>query len=181
MAEADQARIRHQMVPGDCDHRSERCQWESPAAKPVNLSLLDGVRLTNAANNFVARDFIYLGDATIDGRLYLSNDGALGNAANKINFQRGAITAEDTFTSAREIDLTNEGVFAVNANKTLTLFGNIVDGQRLTKQGPGTLVLGGTNTYTLTTRIEGGTLAFSADANLGKAGARVVMLDGTTL
>jgi autotransporter-associated beta strand protein len=146
-----------------------------------NVSILYGVRLTNAANDFTTRDFIYLGGSGVDGRLYLSNDGALGNAANKISFESGKITAEDTFTSAREIDLSNIGVFSVNANKTLTLSGNIVDGQQLTKQGPGTLVLGGANTYTLITRIEAGTLAFSADANLGNAGARIVMLDGSTL
>ncbi len=150
------------------------------AGKP-DVSILNGVRLTNAANDFTTRDYIYLGGAGVDGRLYLSNDGALGNAANIINFQSGLITAEDTFASAREIDLSNVGVFAVNANKTLTLSGNIVGGQRLTKQGSGTLVLGGTNTYTLTTRIEAGTLAFSADTNLGAAGARIVMLDGSTL
>jgi fibronectin-binding autotransporter adhesin len=150
------------------------------ATKP-NLVILNGVRLTNAANDFVARDFIYLGGSQVNGRLYLSNDGALGNAANKIYFQSGLITAEDTFTSAREIDLANEGVFSVNANKTFTLNGNVIGGQRLTKQGPGTLELGGTNTYTLSTRIEAGTLAFSSDANLGAANKPVVLLDGATL
>ncbi len=146
-----------------------------------NVSILNGVRLTNAANDFTTRDFIYVGGSGVDGRLFLSNDGVLGNAANKISFFSGTITAEDTFTSAREIDLTNIGVFSVNANKTLTLTGNIVDGQRLTKQGPGTLVLGGANTYTLGTRIEAGTLAFSDDTNLGKAGKSITMLDGATL
>jgi autotransporter-associated beta strand protein len=146
-----------------------------------NMGILDGVRLTNAANDFISRDLIQVGSSTVDGRLYLSNDGALGNAANKISIVRGKIIAEDTFTSAREFTFSSIGVFDVLADKTLTLSGNIVAGQRLTKQGPGALVLGGTNNYTLSTRIDGGTLAVSADTNLGKAGASIVMATGATL
>lgn len=69
---------------------------------------------------------------------------------------------------------------------TLTAVNQINQGTTgLVKTTAGTLTLGGTNTYTntvtpaATTRIDGGVLAVSADANLGAAGGGVTINDGT--
>src|SRR5579862_832843 len=52
----------------------------------------------------------------------------------------------------------------------------------LTKFGPGTLVLSGTNTYSGGTNVNQGVLSISADANLGAtAAANLVTLNGATL
>jgi fibronectin-binding autotransporter adhesin len=50
----------------------------------------------------------------------------------------------------------------------------------LSKTGAGTLVLGGTNTYSGGTDVTGGTLSISSDANLGNGGT-VALGNGTTL
>jgi hypothetical protein len=49
----------------------------------------------------------------------------------------------------------------------------------LVKYGNGQLTLGGTNTYTGGTVVNAGTLAYSADANLGASGSRNVTFAGT--
>ena len=56
-----------------------------------------------------------------------------------------------------------------------------IDGSAgIAKTGAGTLVLGGTNTYTGGTAVQGGVLSVSADANLGAAGGGLA-LDGGRL
>lgn len=64
----------------------------------------------------------------------------------------------------------------INVASTLTAtVQSVVDGAfNLTKTGAGTLVLGGTNTYSGNTIINSGILSISADANLGTAPGAVV-------
>ena len=72
--------------------------------------------------------------------------------------------------------------FSVNVGSdTLTISGAIgqTSSASLTKTGAGTLVLGGTNTFTGTTTISAGTLSVGANANLGNANA--LIFNGGTL
>jgi len=64
--------------------------------------------------------------------------------------------------------------FDTATNLTATVNSVIDGGFDLTKAGAGTLVLGGTNTYSGKTRINAGTLSISADANLGTAPVSVL-------
>ena len=69
-----------------------------------------------------------------------------------------------------------------NTSNSLTIASNIVNNTSataFTKAGPGTLTLSGTNTYTGGTFISGGTLAVTADTNLGGAGT--ITINGGTL
>ena len=79
------------------------------------------------------------------------------------------------------------GTVAMNATRTvtvsantLTVGGNIAGTSfGLTKLGAGTLVLGGTNTFTGAVTLSEGTLSVGANVNLGNGNALV--LDGGTL
>jgi len=69
---------------------------------------------------------------------------------------------------------------AGSAGFTATLNNTVAGTAGIAKTGDGTLVLGGTNTYTGGTAVQGGTLSVSADVNLGAAAGNVT-LDGGRL
>jgi autotransporter-associated beta strand protein len=89
----------------------------------------------------------------------VSNAGALRNVA-------GA----NTWTGTVALGTTGSNSIGVDAG-SLTISGVIsgATGNNLTKVGNGALTLSGTNTYNGSTTINAGTLAVSADANLGTA------------
>ena len=89
----------------------------------------------------------------------VSNAGALRNVA-------GA----NTWTGTVALGTTGSNSIGVDAG-SLTISGVIsgAAGNNLTKVGNGALTLSGTNTYNGSTTINAGTLAVSADANLGTA------------
>lgn len=64
---------------------------------------------------------------------------------------------------------------------TATIASNLTGATQLVKTDLGTLVLGGTNSYTGGTAIKGGTLQVSADANFGDTAGNLSLDDGTTL
>ncbi|MDR6522549.1 outer membrane autotransporter protein [Variovorax paradoxus] len=69
---------------------------------------------------------------------------------------------------------------AASSGFVATVNSAIAGSAGITKTGAGTLVLGGTNTYTGGTAVQGGVLSVSADANLGAAGGGLA-LDGGRL
>jgi fibronectin-binding autotransporter adhesin len=81
-----------------------------------------------------------------------------------LTFEEGLVTL-----SGGTLQMTVNSNFDVASGIT-AIVNSTVDGAfDLTKTGAGTLVLGGTNTYTGRTLISGGTLSISTDANLGTA------------
>jgi fibronectin-binding autotransporter adhesin len=62
---------------------------------------------------------------------------------------------------------------------TATISSSITGHASLTKREAGTLILAGQNTYTGTTRIEGGTVSVSSDANLGDSHGSLRLYGGT--
>ncbi|WP_160746776.1 autotransporter-associated beta strand repeat-containing protein [Croceibacterium soli] len=68
---------------------------------------------------------------------------------------------------------------AAGAGFTATIDAALSGDTQLVKTDAGTLVLGGTNSYTGGTAINGGTLQIASDANLGAAAGAVTMSGGT--
>ena len=103
-----------------------------------------------------------------------------GIQAAGVQFDVGGYTLNPS-ASTNVLTLTGVSPFIQVTNATDTATVNIVLGgtSGFSKTGAGTLVLGGTNTYTGTTTISGGTLQISADANLGAAGNAVALSGGT--
>jgi autotransporter-associated beta strand protein len=113
-------------------------------------------------------------------------------ALNKIaRIMGGTIWAEsgtgtqNTFTGP--ITLVGSGIFDAgsaltggtpNSSAVLNLTGAIGSSGSINKNGPGTVVLSGPNTYTGTTTINGGTLSVTGDGNLGSAAGRVIFNGG---
>ena len=100
--------------------------------------------------------------------------------ATGLEFDVSGYTIASDGVAGDTLTLQNSGLVTVtNATDTATISAPIAGSVGLNKLGAGTLVLGGVNTYTGMTTISGGTLAISADANLGNGGG--VTLSGGTL
>jgi len=101
----------------------------------------------------------YTGGTTVNGgTLQIGGDANLGDASGRLTLDGGTLHTTGSFSTARQITLAGEGQFDVDAGTTLTAADAIDGNGRLVKQGGGTLVLTGANTYNGGTTIEGGTL-----------------------
>ncbi|WP_165847964.1 beta strand repeat-containing protein [Paraburkholderia lacunae] len=82
--------------------------------------------------------------------------------ANAVTLNGGTLeTTTRTGTVSGTVALSNSGTFATGSGATLTVSGAVSGGaspDALTVSGPGTVVLGGVNTYTGGTLVSGGTL-----------------------
>jgi autotransporter-associated beta strand protein len=140
----------------------------------------------------------YTGSTTVAGGT-LELTGSL--TSTDIQIDAGATLTSTNGGLASASQVRANGTLAIGANETITTllgtgganlgthtlqvsdgdFSGVVSGSgQLQKTGSGLLVLSGTNTHTGSTRVSGGTVAISSDANLGGTGASVV-LDGGTL
>ncbi|UXN58384.1 autotransporter-associated beta strand repeat-containing protein [Phyllobacterium zundukense] len=122
----------------------------------------------------------YTGGTTINGGvLQVASDVNLGAAAGALSIENATLRNTGAFASARGVTLLAAGgTFETLADLTLT--GVVGGAGALTKTGASALVLDGANSYAGGTFINGGTVAVSADANLGAA-AGGVTIDGATL
>ena len=100
--------------------------------------------------------------------------------AGALTFEGGTLETTASFSSSRAVILESEGGTFDTEGSTLTLTGVVSGSGALTKTGDGTLVLGGTNTYSGGTALDAGTVRVSADANLGNASGALTF-DGGTL
>jgi autotransporter-associated beta strand protein len=176
------------------------------ASATASVTLNSG-NITNAANTGTVRfgpasgsggggTFHLNGGILTVGRIFKGNAGA----ASIFNFNGGTLkvvaTSSNLATFMTGIDTANvrNGGAVIDTNgaanpvimgQNLThsniLGDDAIDGG-LTKKGAGTLTLTGNNTYTGATKIEAGTLSFSAPGNLGAssdAAANLVLSGGT--
>ena len=136
----------------------------------------------------------YSGSTTIEGgTISIGTDANLGAAPGTataghlvLNGGTLASTADITLNQSRGIALSGAGTLDVANGTTLTYNGVIAgSGGTLTKNNSGSLSLGGSNTYTTATNINGGTVSISADENLGAAPGTAtaghLVLNGGTL
>jgi fibronectin-binding autotransporter adhesin len=119
------------------------------------------------------------GTAIGGGTLAVASDAALGGASGILAIEGGFLQTTASFSTARTTTLLNGGGFEVDYGTTLTHSGAISGSGYLVKNGLGTLVLEGTNTYTAETVIGMGALKVTSDAALGAASANLRMQGGT--
>ncbi len=146
--------------------------------------------LGNAGNSFTG------GTVVGGGTLTLGAAGALGPASNPLWIAGGVLDLNGQAATVGGLSggvgsITNNAAVAaaasltVNNSATSTFGGTIADGSlagntvTLNKQGPGTLILTGSNTYSGGTNITGGVLSVSQDANLGAASSPLYLNGGT--
>ncbi|MGJ7511463.1 autotransporter-associated beta strand repeat-containing protein [Variovorax sp. GT1P44] len=138
-----------------------------------------GTTLVNGAKT-------YTGGTRIDrGVVRIVADSGLGDAAGALRFNGGTLAIGGTFATARAVSL-NEGngggIVNVDAGQTLSIDGLIANGTAaggLTKQGTGTLVLTGANSYSGGTTLSGGTLQIATNGNLGAPAGGLTFAGGT--
>ncbi|MDY0169156.1 MAG: autotransporter-associated beta strand repeat-containing protein [Thermoguttaceae bacterium] len=128
-----------------------------------------GTMLLSGANTYVGATRID------DGVLKISADNNLGAAPTSARTGHLVIASDGTlavtsgFTLHANRGMTVGGTIHVAADQTLAYGGIAAGSGGLTKDGPGTLALGGANSYSGPTIISGGTLQIGADNNLGAA------------
>ena len=154
----------------------------------TDITILEGTG--TATNDF--QNFETLRMSGSDWRF--SGNGSFGVT----QIQSGMLRVDGTLTSPVEVqagtalqvgmggasgtvngDIANSGTLVFNRSDTVAYSGRVSGAGVLVQQGPGTLVLGGANTYTGGTAIDGGTLAVAADGALGAASGPLAFNGGT--
>ena len=131
----------------------------------------------------------YSGITTINGgTISIGADSGLGTApvsaaAGQLTFKVGTLQTTNTFelSSNRGISLVGAGTINTAAGTMLTYGGIMADGGSFTKLGVGTLTLSGSNNYTGSTIINGGTIRASNNSALGTVSGGVTVANGAAL
>ena len=158
------------------------------AAANSNL-LVNGNVSLSAANSYVGTTTINTGTLTIgntsslgSGALTQANDSSLlkiettGTIANNLSVSN--VLASQTATLGGSITVNNSS-WEVESGETLILSGGVSGTGGVTKNGNGTLILSGSNSYASSTTVNAGTLT-AADAN-ALGGNTTVQVNGGSL
>jgi autotransporter-associated beta strand protein len=132
----------------------------------------DGTLILGGSNSYAG------GTNLSRGTVKVSADQNLGAASGDLNFNGGALETSATMTTARNAHFGTEGgIFNVDDGSTLTESGTLDGSGPMSKDGKGTLILTGNNSYG-DSQLLGGTTQISSASNLGSGS---VTLDGGTL
>jgi fibronectin-binding autotransporter adhesin len=137
--------------------------------------LVTGAATVNRTINIQDGTFAYAAAANLSGNAITLGTAGAGGTTGTLEYQ-GATAAK-----AGNVALTGPGVVRVTQpGAALTLSGVISGSGAFTKDGPGTLVLSGTNTNTGPTTIAAGTLAVAANERIAN-GSALTIAAGATL
>ncbi|MFC3550368.1 autotransporter domain-containing protein [Lysobacter cavernae] len=130
-----------------------------------------GTLVLTAANTYTG------GTELRDGRLQVSSDASLGDAAGGLTFVGGMLWTTASFASSRTAELLEAGRFLTDAGTTLNWNGAISGVGGLDKFGDGIMQLSATNSYTGETWVSEGTLALVGNGSIAESSG--VRLDAT--
>jgi autotransporter-associated beta strand protein len=109
------------------------------------------------------------------GTVSVSSAAALGGGP--VLISRGTLSATGSFSTVRPLNLAtypaNYGTVDVATGTSLGWSGNLTGGGKLIKTGGGSLVLSGTNTFSGSTSIQGGTMESLSSSALGTGSVEV--------
>ncbi len=116
------------------------------------------------------------------GTVVAASGGNLGNSSstNRLVFNGGALLMTGTYSSSRDVILSQTGTIDTNGNIG-TISGTISSSGGLTKQGAGTLSLTGVNPFTGLVNVNGGAVDVNTDAALGGGNGTASVLSSSTL
>lgn len=134
----------------------------------------DGVLVLTGDNVYAGGTFMNGGVLEIDG------DESLGASLAGLSFDGGTLKILADVSSARPVTLDPGGGILNTNSYTLSLSGMISGTGGLEKEGTGTLILGGANTYLGPTTISAGTLELGADNAIPQA-STVTLTSGAVL
>ena len=159
--------------------------WDGAAPGGLNNGAIEGGSGTWDASNNDWTD----ANGSVDGAWTDGQFAVFGGAAGTVDVVGQRTVAGLQFMSNYTLNATAgnglvitgpDSMIRVDPGMQATINAAISGAGGLDKSDTGTLVLGGSNTYTGGTFVHGGVLSVSADDNLGAAGTRVT-LDGGTL
>lgn len=147
--------------------------------------------LANGANSYIGATEVTggtLGVSTLSDGGLVSGIGAAGSAASKLLLNGGTLMYNGATTSSNRgftVGLpgaggSSGGVGVSNATSTLTLSGTAVGDDGFRKEGAGTLVLTGTNTYTGHNTVNAGTLRAGSTQAFGSGSNVLGVASGAT-
>lgn len=159
-----------------------------------NVVVNNGALTLGADNSYVGSNIVNNGAALVVGK-----DSNLGNQANHVVLNGGALQATGSFATGRDIAVNGAGHIGVDTGKTLSASGAVSGNGALVKDGAGTLQIDGVASHTGGTVVNGGLLALNGEntytggnavnagavlqvgrnAALGNAANGVFLTDGT--
>jgi autotransporter-associated beta strand protein len=142
--------------------------YAAEKADGTGLSLREAVGIANRAGGATISFASGLGTVTLGSSITIDENIALdADVVNTIT-----VGGDIAIVSGKTLTVTN------NTGDALTLSGDITGAGSLTKNGAGTLVLSGSNSYSGDTTLAAGTLSIGGDANLGSDSATVTLSGG---